>query len=1020
MDAQRWQVIEALYHRALERDADRRDAFLREACGSDHDLLGEVRSLLAHGAEADRFMELPALEAAGQALASDGMRLGERPSLVGQTIAHYRVLEKIGAGGMGEVYRAHDTKLGREVAIKALPAEFANDADRVLRLEREARVLASLNHPSIAAIYGIEEYEGSRFLILELVEGDTLSDRLKRGALPIDESLSLALQIAQALEAAHDRGVIHRDLKPSNIKVTDDGRVKVLDFGLAKATPFDDMDVRPSDSHARTTDATQTGDVLGTAAYMSPEQARADAADRRADVWAFGCVLYEILTGRRLFVGDSTEAVIHAVLHAEYELHQLPPEVPASVRRLLRRCLVKDRKNRLQHMGDARLELADLSDPPVAPERIPSTAIAVAWSSNRQWWLAIPGLIMMGFLLANVADLGSLWDIPGEQLVLPVNTPPTLNPESFALAPDGTKMVLMGFDEAGVHRLWLQQLDSAQARPLDGTEGARYPFWSPDSRSVGFFADARLKRIDLESGRVRDLAPARIGSGGTWNDDDVIVFARAYDSHLVRVPADGGESIPATTLLSQGGHLFPSFLPDGRHFLYYKQGDASTRGIYIAELLPPPESPLPVDLTEVSSVEGSEASLSSLEDGTLRSAIEQSRDSWRAYDENLAEKQRFLTSSDDGAAYAPSGHMLWVRDGILLAQRFAVDRLELAGPEFVVAEQVLVRPSISTGGTILYRSGVQVRDEGQLRWFDRRGSIIETVGMPFGFRASGLSMSTDARFASIAGFVSGRLHTWVVNLVGGDPRRLTFGDVGGNFQLVSPDGTEVVYMERTSLYRQFLSSGGRSLLAAVDSIPIDVDSGSSRTQDDDAFFPADWSPDGTSMFFTANLRTSAILLYRFDEPVEEGVNPSFVENTLGFSPVFSPIGNWMAFASDAYADQYEIFLQQYPNGGGRDQISSGGGGQPRWRADGRELFYVSSDGYLMAVPIRVSNSGETLEAGVPVRLFQTDMPTAGSSLHYYAPSSDGQRFLIHTQPLPEDLKTEPLTFLVNWRPDETE
>jgi hypothetical protein len=483
--------------------------------------------------------------------------------MIGKTLGHYRVGEQLGRGGMGEVYVADDLNLNRKVALKFLPDAFTGDPERMARFEREAKLLASLNHPNIAAIYGLEQAEGKRFLVLELVEGETLAQRLSKGALPIDEALGVCRQIADALEAAHEKGIIHRDLKPANVMITEGDKVKILDFGLAKALSDETQTVDSSQSPTLTEAMTRPGVILGTAAYMSPEQAKGKAVDKRADIWAFGCILYECLAGKRAFEGETVSETLAAVLTREPDWEK----VPAKTRPLLWRCLEKDPKKRLRDIGEAMAWIES------APESAPMKRPWLAWGLAI---FCLVGALVLGFLYFRQAP------VEAPEMRLAVNTPPTSDPVSLAISPDGRRLVFVAFAE-GQQRLWLRPLDAVEAQPIVGTEGATYPFWSPDSRSIGFFADAKLKRIDIAGGPPQVLASAPFGLGGTWNRDGVIVFAPLYDSPLYRVPASGGEPVEITRLgPRQAAHFFPQFLPDGRHLLFFAWADPW--GIYLTSL----------------------------------------------------------------------------------------------------------------------------------------------------------------------------------------------------------------------------------------------------------------------------------------------------------------------------------------------------------------------------------------------------------------------------------------------------
>ncbi|HXG89163.1 MAG TPA: protein kinase [Vicinamibacterales bacterium] len=509
----------------------------------------------------------------------------------GTRLGPYEIVAPLGAGGMGEVYRARDTKLNRDVAIKVLLPAVANDPDRLARFSLEAQVLASLNHPNIAHIHGIEESSGVTALVMELVEGEDLSQRIARGAIPLDEAWPIARQIAEAVEAAHEQGIIHRDLKPANIKVRPDGTVKVLDFGLAKALePTAASSATAANSPTLSLHATQAGMILGTAAYMAPEQARGRPVDKRADVWAFGAVLYEMLTGARAFAGEDITDTIVAVMSKEPDWGRLPAGTPSRVRGLIRRCLEKDVKRRLQAIGEARIHLGDLvsgARDPGADEALPTRATATPSSSRgtRLAWVvaAVALLAAAGLAVPAVRYLREAPPAAPPATRTEITTPVGGDPLSFALSPDGTQIVFVAAGD-GAPRLWLRSLSTTTAQPLAGTEGAAYPFWSPDSRSVAFFADGQLKRLDLGGGAPRALAAAPDGRSGSWNTDGVVLFAPNSGSPLFRVAAAGGNAAPVTTLDRQASHRWPVFLPDGRHFVFYAQGGPDTRGIHLGTL----------------------------------------------------------------------------------------------------------------------------------------------------------------------------------------------------------------------------------------------------------------------------------------------------------------------------------------------------------------------------------------------------------------------------------------------------
>ncbi|NOT28063.1 MAG: serine/threonine-protein kinase [Acidobacteria bacterium] len=612
----------------------------------------------------------------------------------GARIGPYEVGRLLGIGGMGEVYRGTDTNLGREVAIKVLPEGFAHDADRLARFEREARTLASFNHPHIAQIYGLEKSAGLHALVMELVEGPTLADQIAQGAMPLDEALPIAKQICEALEAAHEQGIIHRDLKPANIKVRPDGTVKVLDFGLAKAMePAGVTSASVSQAPTITSPAMLTGAgmILGTAAYMSPEQARGKTVDKRADIWAFGAVLFEMLTGKRPFEGEDIAETLGAVIHKEPAWSRLPTATPAAVRTVVQRCLQKDPRQRLRDIGDVRLALdgafedaaagAQAPDPAVVQERWrqrTDAAVAVEVGAIRRTLRRRAALVGAAALMTGVVVGAAVWSVTRPATPAPpetrvdIVTPATTETTSFALSPDGRQIVFVASGD-GAPRLWLRPLDQATAQPLAGTEGAQYPFWSPDSRSVGFFDGSSLKRVNLAGGSPQTLA-ATIGRGGTWSADGVILFAPTPESPLFRVPASGGAAVAVTTLATQRSHRFPQFLPDGRQFLFYAQGTPDTQGLYLGSL----DAPETTRLTAA--------------------------DAAGVYD-----------PAGPGSTEAPGegGWLLFIRGGTLLGQRLDLTRRALTGVPVTVADSVAFdgittnasAVSVSAAGLVAYRSG---------------------------------------------------------------------------------------------------------------------------------------------------------------------------------------------------------------------------------------------------------------------------------------------------------------------------
>jgi serine/threonine protein kinase len=612
---------------------------------------------------------------------------------VGTQLGSHEITALLGKGGMGEVYRARDLKLKREVAIKILPDEFSRDADRVVRFQREAEVLASLNHPNIAAIHDLEETKGIRYLVLELVEGETLAERIARGPIPADEALSIAIQICEALDAAHEKGIIHRDLKPANIKVTPDGHVKVLDFGLAKALERSPASATLSNSPTMLS-GTMAGTVIGTAAYMSPEQARGRAADARSDVFAFGCVLYEMLTGKKAFEGEDVSDLLASVMKVDVDFDRLPSNRDPRLNELLRRCLAKNRKDRWHAIGDVRFEIESIL------RGSPGIASDTPQKSGGLWMVATALFAAISVVLGFLYLLGH--PVPTESIHLsivpPQGTsfegegtnarPPTRPP---VISPDGRNIAFITGDSG---KLWVRALDADDAHVIEGADGAEMPFWSPDGRWVGFFAHAKLYRVDIQGGKPQLICPLGTNSPGrasaTWNREGTIVFALDFGWALSRVSADGGPVTAATTLdkAAEAGHFRPVFLPDGKHYFYLSEGPGRLGAIYVGSL-----------------------------------------------DSN--EKTLILEGVDSPAYYVPSGQMLFVRAGTLFAQNFNVNKLKLQDKPVRLTDSVLSGEnygggfaafSVSDTGVLVYRTENRRARNTQLTWIDRSGKPLETIG----------------------------------------------------------------------------------------------------------------------------------------------------------------------------------------------------------------------------------------------------------------------------------------------------
>ena len=864
---------------------------------------------------------------------------------------------------MGEVFRATDTKLKRQVALKILPALLAADPDRLARFQREAEVLASLNHPNIAGIHGVEEADGIKALVMELVEGPTLADRIARGALPIDEALPIAKQMAEALEAAHEQGIVHRDLKPANIKVRDDGTVKVLDFGLAKAMePVGAMAVN-SMSPTITSPARMTGAgiILGTAAYMSPEQARGKPVDKRADIWAFGCVLYEMLTGRRAFEDEDVSVTLSKVLQREPDFDTLPPAVPARVSQALRICLRKDPKQRVGDIRDVRLALEGAFEAEAPPT---AAAASTPARGRRLGWTIAATAVLISTLLAVPAVRYLREPLPPE-MRLEITTPATTDPISFALSPDGRQLVFVA-SGGGPSRLWLRPLASPPVQPLAGTEGASLPFWSPDSRSVGFFADGKLKRLDIGGGQPVPLSDA-VPRGGTWNADGIILFTRTTVSALSRVPASGGEAQSVTTLEGQSTHRSPQFLPGGRQFLFYAVGSQDKGGIHLGSL----DSP----------------------------AVKR------------------LTAADTAGVYMPRGWLFWVRGDTLVAQRLDLGAGALTGDPVPVAEPLgsdlslnLGAISVSGTGLVAYRSGGE--SARQLTWRDRSGKVLSTMGAPDVSGLSGPRVSRDGRIVVHRG-VQGNTDIWLID--GLRTSKLTSDAGPDRWPVWSPDGSQIVFdsiRKSRNLYVKSSAGGGSGTEALL------LESSAGR-----AVLASDWSADGRFLLYQQSDPNTNwdlwVLPLEGDRKPWEFLATTFAERWAKFSPD----GRWVAYLSNE-SGRTEVYVRPFakPASAGaagdhaREQwtVSTAGGIYPTWRSDSKELYYLGPDGQMMAVSIAAT--GTTLKPGTPMALFPTRIVGGGIDTglgRQYDVAGDG-RFLINT--LLEDAAAVPITLLLNWTP----
>ncbi len=949
MSTSQWERARALFDQVLEQPAEQRAAFLSETAAGDDAIRAEVESLLAAHNAADGFLETPPLRLTEAAATPPALTPGER-------VGHFDVIDVLGSGGMGEVYRARDRTLGRDVAIKVLPRALSADPQRMARFERESRILASLNHPRIAAIHSVEVIAGQRLLVLELVEGPTLADRLRAGPLPSAEALGIARELAEALEAAHNRGIVHRDLKPANIKLTASSGLKLLDFGLAK-----DRMAAGASPDLSGADGTFDGVILGTCAYMSPEQARGKPVDRRTDIWAFGCILFEMLAGARVFAGETASDTMAAVLEREPDWSSLPAGTSPVVRRVLRRCLAKDPDFRLHDIADARLELAEVGSSQDEAAVRPRSRVLVG---------TLVGLILIAVAAgafewwrhrAAAAEHAAgrttrfTWTLPDG---LGLDSPP-------AVSPDGAVIAFTAKPAAGAPRLYLRWLHQLEPHPVPGTEGARQPFWSPDSRSIAFFARGKLMKVALAGGAPVEIGDAPDGRGGAWSSQGIIVYSPLLiEAGLMRVPANGGTPEPATVLDVERGensHRWPVFLPDGVHFLYFVRAlTPERRGVYLGRIDRPAATP---------------------GEPLFRSESEA------------------VYAADEGDRI---GVLLTVTNGRIEARPFDAARQRLTGDPRVL--------DLPAGGNTPYQPMMLNVSTGVL--------AHARAAIPFGVRLA--SVERDGRNPALGqeresqnwprlspdglklarsrlDALAGSSHLWVEDLVRGTRVRATEPPIG-LLPVWAPDGTRLAYVAR-SVFR------GTLTIAASDGTGIVATIGCPGERCD----PTDWSRDGRWLLATVSRgRDRDVWLLPADGT--GSAQPLLTQPFAERDARFSPDGRLVAYVSEE-SGRPEVSVQTIDPPRRRDVISVAGGDQPVWGPGGRELLLVDPEGLLRSAPVSVDASG-TPSFGIPVRL---DVPPIGSG-HWatqYDLSPDGRRIYFFDRRV--DPPPSEVGVVVGWR-----
>ncbi|MBN1569172.1 MAG: serine/threonine-protein kinase [Acidobacteria bacterium] len=864
-------------------------------------------------------------------------------SMIGKTLAHYDIASPLGKGGMGEVYRAKDQKLGRDVAIKVLPEEFARDPERVGRFEREAKLLASLNHPNIAAIHGLEEAGGTHFLVMELIEGNTLADQLKHGAIPVEESLKLALQIAEALEAAHEKGIIHRDLKLANIKITPDGKVKVLDFGLAKAFAAEQTDLNLSNSPTLSNAATQQGVILGTAAYMSPEQARGKPVDKRADVWAFGVVLFEMLTGRHLFTGESVSDTLAAVLTKDPAWD----EIPHAVSPLLHRCLEKDPAKRCRDIGDVKLELEQILANPGGLAMQPAPTIDARTKLRAMFpWLA--AALVLGAVITGIA----VWRLmqapaaePRQVTRFECNLPESLQfgdlqERAIAISPDGSRFVYK--TEKG---LYLRFMNDWNARIIPGTEGAQKPFFSPDGQWIGFVSEAgkKLKKISINGGPPVPIADIESAGFLSWGTDNAIVYAEILRG-IRRISADGGN--PQLLFESEGNNYAPQILPDAKTAMYTNISEARYRIM-----------------------------LKSLESG----------------------EPKELIADGDTAQYLPTGHIVYASDDNLYAVPFDLKRLRVTGSRVLIVENCqraggAPQYAVSDSGALLYMPGIVALAPRTLVWVDRNGTENSLSAPIAAYHNPRISPKDGTKVAlEIAG--GGIRHIWIWDSTRENKELLTSDDYNNTDPIWSLDGKRIVFRSiregtMNIIFWKAADGAGETeeLFSAATVLPQ----------------PHSWSRDGKTLVLTewslGSMDVSALSI-EGDRAKRKLLQEKYFEG----QPQISPDGKWLAYVSNQ-SGQYEVYIRPFPEvKKWRKPVSIGGGNSPLWSPDSRELFYRNADS-VMAVAVE---DEPTFRLGKPVRLFPDTYVEWNTStdLHPWDIHPDGKRFLLMkgSDPAPQQI-----------------
>jgi serine/threonine-protein kinase len=887
-----------------------------------------------------------------------------RHIMIGTKLAHYEITSHLGTGGMGEVYQATDSKLGRSVAIKLLPEAFTHDADRAARFEREARVLASLNHPNIAAIYGVEESANRRFLVMELVSGETLAERIQRGAIPVEEALGIAAQITEALEAAHEQGVVHRDLKPANVKVTAEGRVKVLDFGLAKAFHEQTASASVSNSPTLSPAATMQGIILGTAAYMSPEQAKGRAVDRRTDIFAFGAVLYEMLTGVPAFDGEGVGGILARVIEREPDWSKLPAAVPSRIRELLRRCLEKDPRKRRRDAGDLRVDIVQAM---AQPTEGLSQASAVARSSLLPWIataLAVAAAIVLGFLYFYRDFYRAPENRPLVRLSVDLGSDALAGVRTtVAISPDGARIAFPSRSANGNPQLATRLLSQATSTPLPGTEGAADPFFSPDGQWIGFWAGGKLKKISVLGGAVVVLCDAPSMRGATWGEDGTIIAALSLNGGLSRVSAEGAAPQSVTKLAAEEvTHRWPQILPGGQAALFTASGVTTQ-----------------YDAASIQAV--------TLKTGEVKT----------------------LVRGGSFGRYV-NGQLVYLQQGVLFGVPFDLKKLELRGTPAPLLDDVASDSNSAGGqfdfslnGTFVYRSGKAVAAGYPVVWLDSSGKTQPLLAKPGTYSTP--RVSPDGSRLALSADTAKGLDIYVYDMQRDAMSRLTFDGKQNLWPLWTPDSKHIIY------------GSGRSGSSGIWWIRADGAGEAQRLLEGNPLIPTSLSSDGRRLIYTSGAKAeSGTLPLDLTDPEhpKPGKPEVFLKTpAVETAAVFSPDGRWIAYTSEE-SGRREVYVRPaQSSGGGKWQISTGGGIYSFWSRDGRELYFLSPDSHIMVAGYTAT--GDSFEAGKPRVWSETPIRPTNAILPALDLAPDGKRFAVLPRPeVAAETGSVHVTFLLNF------